>query len=134
MSRARCAARSSPWRRPRTARRRYRPEAAPAARGSLARLRPVLYLSRRAPAIEGHEICRVIEIPSPCIGVCRLDPISGLCAGCMRTLDEIALWPTADEAERLAIVQRLRARRRAAGRTSVADSRPRRRRGGLGPD
>ena len=76
----------------------------------------------------------MIEIPSPCIGVCRLDPISGLCAGCMRTLDEIALWPTADEAERLAIVQRLRARRRALERTSVADSRPRRRRGGLGAD
>jgi uncharacterized protein len=95
----------------------------------------VLYLSRRAPlvierpaAIEGLESRRVIEIPSPCIGVCRLDPGTGLCAGCMRTLDEIALWPAADEAQRLAIVQRLRARRRAAGRTSAADSRPRRRR------
>jgi uncharacterized protein len=69
----------------------------------------------------------VSDIPSPCIGVCRLDPVSGLCAGCMRTLAEIAAWPEADEAERLAIVQRLRARRRAAGRTSAADSRPRRR-------
>jgi predicted Fe-S protein YdhL (DUF1289 family) len=69
----------------------------------------------------------VNEIPSPCIGVCRLDPGSGLCAGCMRTLAEIAAWPGADDAERLAIVQRLRARRRAAGRTSAADSRPRRR-------
>jgi predicted Fe-S protein YdhL (DUF1289 family) len=45
----------------------------------------------------------------------------------MRTLAEIAAWPDADDAERLAIVQRLRARRRAAGRTSAADSRPRRR-------
>ena len=70
----------------------------------------------------------MIEIPSPCIGVCRLDPASGLCTGCMRTLDEIAAWPAAGEAERLAIVERLRARRRAAGRTSAADSRPRRRR------
>ena len=68
------------------------------------------------------------EIPSPCIGVCRLDPVSGLCAGCMRTLAEIAAWPGAGAEERLAIVQRLRARRRAAGRTSAADSRPRRRR------
>ena len=74
----------------------------------------------------------MIDIPSPCVGVCRMDPDTGLCAGCMRTLDEIALWPRADEAERLAIVQRLRARRRAAGRTSVADSRPRRRRRALG--
>jgi uncharacterized protein len=70
----------------------------------------------------------VIDIPSPCIGVCQLDAVSGLCAGCMRTLAEIAAWPEASEAERLVIVQRLRARRRAAGRTSAADSRPRRRR------
>jgi len=46
----------------------------------------------------------------------------------MRTLAEIAAWPEAGDDERLAIVQRLRARRRAAGRTSAADSRPRRRR------
>jgi predicted Fe-S protein YdhL (DUF1289 family) len=72
------------------------------------------------------------EIPSPCIGVCRLDPTSGLCTGCMRTLDEIACWPSADDALRLAIVQKLRARRRAAGRTSAADSRPRRRHGAGG--
>jgi predicted Fe-S protein YdhL (DUF1289 family) len=50
----------------------------------------------------------------------------------MRTLAEIAAWPDADHAERLAIVQRLRARRRAAGRTSAADSRPRRRRTAAG--
>jgi uncharacterized protein len=74
----------------------------------------------------------VSEIPSPCIGVCRLDPVSGLCAGCMRTLAEIAAWPAAGDAERLAIVQHLRARRRAAGRTSAADSRPRRRRQVIG--
>jgi uncharacterized protein len=72
--------------------------------------------------------CRLDEIPSPCIGVCELDPASGLCAGCMRTLAEIAAWPDAGNDERLAIVERLRARRRAAGRTSAADSRPRRRR------
>jgi predicted Fe-S protein YdhL (DUF1289 family) len=76
-----------------------------------------------------NELRWMSEIPSPCIGVCRLDPVSGLCAGCMRTLDEIASWPTADDAERLAIVLNLRVRRRTAGRTSAADSRPRRRRG-----
>ncbi len=70
----------------------------------------------------------MLDIPSPCVGVCRLDSATGLCAGCMRTLDEIAAWPAASSAERLAIVQRLRARRRAVGRTSAADSRPRRRR------
>ena len=70
----------------------------------------------------------MFDIPSPCVGICRLDPTTGLCAGCMRSVDEIAAWPEASNAERLAIVQRLRERRRAAGRTSAADSRPRRRR------
>ncbi|HEX6141906.1 MAG TPA: DUF1289 domain-containing protein [Geminicoccaceae bacterium] len=68
------------------------------------------------------------EIPSPCIGICRLEPDTGLCEGCLRTLAEIAAWPAAGSAERLAIVQELRARRRARGITSAADSRPRRRR------
>jgi predicted Fe-S protein YdhL (DUF1289 family) len=95
----------------------------------------VLYLaSERLVATSGDESRRVSEIPSPCIGVCRLDPGTGLCTGCMRTPHEIAAWPTAGDAERLAIVLQLRVRRRAAGRTSAADSRPRRRRSALGAD
>ncbi|HEX7130759.1 MAG TPA: DUF1289 domain-containing protein [Rhodanobacteraceae bacterium] len=38
--------------------------------------------------------------PTPCIGVCRLDP-QGFCIGCRRTLDEIARWGTMSDAERL---------------------------------
>ena len=67
-------------------------------------------------------------IPSPCIAVCQLDPESGLCLGCLRTADEIGQWPAAGDAKRLEILGRLKERRRAAGRTSPADSRPRRRR------
>lgn len=67
-------------------------------------------------------------IPSPCIGICRLDRETGTCEGCLRTADEIASWPTINDIERLAIVQNLRERRRALGRTSEADARPRRRR------
>jgi len=70
----------------------------------------------------------VLAIPSPCVGVCRLEAATGLCEGCLRTAGEIALWPGASHAERLAIVERLRERRRARGITSPADSRPRRRR------
>ena len=29
---------------------------------------------------------------SPCISVCVIDPPTGLCAGCYRTLEEIAAW------------------------------------------
>jgi uncharacterized protein len=32
------------------------------------------------------------DVPSPCISVCRIDAASGLCGGCLRTLDEIAEW------------------------------------------
>jgi len=40
-------------------------------------------------------------IPSPCVSVCRIDPASGLCVGCLRTLDEIAAWGSlADGAKR----------------------------------
>jgi uncharacterized protein len=69
----------------------------------------------------------VLDIPSPCIGICKLDPSTGLCLGCMRTPFEIAIWPKSTNAMRLEIVQQLRERRRAVGRTSEADSRPRRR-------
>jgi predicted Fe-S protein YdhL (DUF1289 family) len=69
----------------------------------------------------------LVDIPSPCIGVCTLDPRTGRCLGCMRTAGEIGIWPDADQATRLSIVQALRERRRAAGNTSAADSRPRRR-------
>ena len=40
-------------------------------------------------------------VPSPCVSVCRMNAASGLCEGCLRTLDEIAAWSTlADEARR----------------------------------
>ncbi|MCP4329023.1 MAG: DUF1289 domain-containing protein [Alphaproteobacteria bacterium] len=73
-------------------------------------------------------MAKLPDIPSPCIAVCTLDPVTGYCRGCMRTAHEIGRWPVAENEERLAIVEQLKARRRAAGRTSAADSRPRRRR------
>ncbi|MGN6703146.1 MAG: DUF1289 domain-containing protein [Burkholderiaceae bacterium] len=50
-------------------------------------------------------------VPSPCIGVCRIEPDSGLCAGCRRTPGEIAVWPTATTESRLRILQQLACRR-----------------------
>ncbi len=48
-----------------------------------------------------------LEVPSPCIAVCRIDPASGLCEGCARTLDEIGDWLIFDAAERLAVWERI---------------------------
>jgi predicted Fe-S protein YdhL (DUF1289 family) len=50
-------------------------------------------------------------IASPCIGVCALDPATGRCEGCLRTIDEIAAWGALDEHARREIWQRLPARR-----------------------
>ena len=50
--------------------------------------------------------------PSPCNSVCRMDPSTGWCLGCLRTLDEIATWSTlADDAKQ--VVWRLLEQRRA---------------------
>jgi predicted Fe-S protein YdhL (DUF1289 family) len=45
-------------------------------------------------AQRARQVCagRTPDVPSPCISVCRMDPVSELCEGCFRTLDEIAGW------------------------------------------
>ncbi len=40
---------------------------------------------------------------SPCVGICEMRD-DGLCAGCFRTLDEIARWGTMGDDERLRIM------------------------------
>jgi uncharacterized protein len=37
------------------------------------------------------------KVPSPCISLCKMNPQTGLCDGCFRTIDEIATWSTATE-------------------------------------
>jgi quercetin 2,3-dioxygenase len=51
---------------------------------------------------------------SPCINICVLDPASGYCRGCWRTLDEITQWPTAAIREKRRVLSLLGARRLAA--------------------
>ncbi|GJE42475.1 DUF1289 domain-containing protein [Methylobacterium soli] len=47
---------------------------------------------------------------SPCTKVCVLDAATGLCEGCGRTRDEIALWGSLSEAQRRSIMAGLEAR------------------------
>lgn len=42
-------------------------------------------------------------LPSPCVSVCRMDAASGLCEGCLRTIDEIAAWGMLDDAGKRAV-------------------------------
>ena len=58
------------------------------------------------------------QVPSPCTDVCRIDPASGWCEGCLRTIDEIAAWGSLDDAAKRAVWKRLPVRRQA-----LADSR-----------
>jgi len=42
-------------------------------------------------------------VPSPCINVCRMNPRTGWCEGCLRSIDEIAQWSVAtDDMKRVA--------------------------------
>ena len=50
-------------------------------------------------------------IASPCINVCKMDEQTGLCSGCLRTIDEIALWSSTDDSRRLGILAAIAKRR-----------------------
>jgi len=51
------------------------------------------------------------EVASPCVNVCQMDPQTGLCRGCLRTLDEIAGWMDYTVSEKLEVLGRLDERR-----------------------
>lgn len=43
-------------------------------------------------------------VVSPCIGVCSMDDLSGLCLGCYRTIEEIQNWWDMDDANKQAVI------------------------------
>ncbi|WP_233861928.1 DUF1289 domain-containing protein [Paraburkholderia adhaesiva] len=47
---------------------------------------------------------------SPCINICRMNEASGLCEGCLRTIDEIAAWSTLDDDAKRAVWNAIDAR------------------------
>ncbi|WP_284335895.1 DUF1289 domain-containing protein [Comamonas sp. NoAH] len=49
-------------------------------------------------------------LPSPCISVCRMDDARQYCVGCLRTLDELRAWGSADALTQREIWLRIRAR------------------------
>ena len=52
-----------------------------------------------------------LDVPSPCIDVCRIDSNTGWCEGCARTIEEIMVWGRADDATKLEVWAALPARR-----------------------
>jgi len=63
-------------------------------------------------------------IESPCVKTCTLDPNSGRCLGCGRTIDEIARWSAMGAAERARIMAELPVRRDAAPLQAAEANRP----------
>ena len=59
-------------------------------------------------------------VPSPCTSVCSLDPATGWCVGCLRTIDEIAAWGRLDDAGKGTVLMRLPSRRAECARRGIA--------------
>lgn len=73
-------------------------------------------LARRAAAVE-RDAAAGAPVPSPCVSVCRMRVATGLCEGCLRTLDEIAAWGSMDDAARRTVWLHI-------GRRAVQDTHP----------
>jgi uncharacterized protein len=55
-----------------------------------------------------EDVMPIIE--SPCSKICTFDPVSGLCLGCGRTLQEIERWGELSAPERARLMMELPAR------------------------
>tara|TARA_A100001234_G_scaffold21383_1_gene16897 strand:- start:367 stop:603 length:237 start_codon:yes stop_codon:yes gene_type:complete len=66
-------------------------------------------LSKKIINKRGFEMGQMNKI-SPCIGVCSIDPKSNLCLGCLRSSDEIAIWPQIDNKKALEIMKEIKNR------------------------
>ena len=49
-------------------------------------------------------------VPSPCISMCKMAPDTGLCEGCMRTIDEIIGWAAQPDEYKRAVWAEIRRR------------------------
>jgi len=52
---------------------------------------------------------------SPCVGVCIIDPASGYCLGCARTIPEIAGWLDFTPEEKRRLLETLAERKEQIG-------------------
>jgi len=68
------------------------------------------FLAASARNIRASEQHHAQTVPSPCMSVCQMDEATGLCQGCLRTLDEIGLWGNADDAFKRFVWARIEAR------------------------
>jgi predicted Fe-S protein YdhL (DUF1289 family) len=81
---------------------------------------PYMILSMLAPPLSSQpETSPPMQSKqSPCTRICTIDADTGRCAGCGRTLDEIARWSQMTDDERRRIISILSDRRRQARRAA----------------
>lgn len=65
-------------------------------------------------------------VPTPCVKICVMHPDAKICAGCLRTIDEIMRWSKMDNAERISVMAELPSRapllkKRRGGRSARQD-------------
>ena len=56
-----------------------------------------------------------VHVPSPCVSICVVNPNTGLCEGCLRTLNEVAAWGQLPSVQQREVWQLIQARCDAAG-------------------
>ena len=54
------------------------------------------------------------QVASPCVNICQMNPETGYCIGCMRTIDEITDWLEMTNVEKGQVLNQLEERRKAA--------------------
>lgn len=64
------------------------------------------------------------EVESPCVKLCSIHPVEGICVGCLRSLEEIGGWGSMTPDARRAVMADLpsrapRLRKRRGGRAKV---------------
>ena len=74
----------------------------------------IVHAASYVPAMTNRRPSRNIELTmeSPCVKICVMDEITGLCTGCGRTRGEIAMWSSTTDSERRRIMAELASRQR----------------------
>lgn len=52
-----------------------------------------------------------MDLPSPCVGICDINPENDLCRGCLRSRSEISAWRGLSRPEKRALLETLHRRR-----------------------
>ncbi|MFZ6751047.1 DUF1289 domain-containing protein [Undibacterium sp. Ren11W] len=50
------------------------------------------------------------EVPSPCIGICKMDDERKWCSGCFRSIPELSAWSTATADSKRAVWREIKQR------------------------